>query len=353
MATIKLRWLVKDTDARGNDRYYVRMPGKPKYRLRGEPGSSEFMDGYNAAVDGRITPRLQKVPEGSFEWLCRTYFNSTNFKSELGLESQKVRRRILEGLCRTLGDKPFHRIETRHVRGWMDARADRPEAANGLLKALRGLFAFAVIRGIAKQNPVELIKKVRVKTEGFHTWTVEEVRQYEAFYPIGTTARLAMAMLLFTGSRRGDVVKIGRQHIQDGLIVLRQGKSRRGVHLPILPELQQVLEATTLGNLTYIVNQFGNPFTAAGFGARMRKWCNAAGLPHCTSHGLRKAGAVIAAENGATDRQLMAIFGWAKADMATLYTQQADRKRQAAMGMPTLVSRTETVPTDHKTGTKG
>ena len=176
MATIKLRWLVRDPDARGNDRYYVRLPGKAKYRLRGEPGSAEFMDGYHASVEGRITaPQLQRVPEGSFEWLCRTYFTSTNFKAELGAESQKVRRRILEGLCKTLGDKPFHRIETRHVRGWMDARADRPEAANGLLKALRGLFAFATVRGIAKQNPVEFIKKGIIYLTPHLFWPIYEI----------------------------------------------------------------------------------------------------------------------------------------------------------------------------------
>jgi integrase len=52
------------------------------------------------------------------------------------------------------------------------------------------------------------------------------------------------------------------------------------------------------------VTQYGRAFTVAGFGNRFRDRCHEAGLPHCTAHGLRKAGATIAAENGAIDRQL-------------------------------------------------
>jgi hypothetical protein len=59
-----------------------------------------------------------------------------------------------------------------------------------------------------------------------------------------------------------------------------------------------------------LVNAYGQPFTKAGFGNRFRDWCDSAALPHCDAHKLCKAGALIAAENGATKKQLMAIFGW-------------------------------------------
>jgi hypothetical protein len=54
-----------------------------------------------------------------------------------------------------------------------------------------------------------------------------------------------------------------------------------------------------------------------------------AGLPQCSAHGLRKAGATVAAENGATDRQLMALYDWTTAAQANVYTAAADRKRMA------------------------
>jgi len=60
-----------------------------------------------------------------------------------------------------------------------------------------------------------------------------------------------------------------------------------------------------------------------------------AGLQQC-SHGLRKTGAAIAAENGATNLQLMAIFGWLTEKEATRYTKAARRKHMAADAMPLL-----------------
>jgi integrase len=87
------------------------------------------------------------------------------------------------------------------------------------------------------------------------------------------------------------------------------------------------------GHLTFLVTQQGRPFTHAGFGMRFREWCDAAGLPHCTAHGLRKAGAVQAAQNGATASQLMAIYGWSDIKQAERYTRSADQKRLAGDSM--------------------
>jgi hypothetical protein len=81
------------------------------------------------------------------------------------------------------------------------------------------------------------------------------------------------------------------------------------------------------GDPTFLVTEFGRAFTADGFGNWFRKQCDDAGLPQCSAHGLRKAGATIAAEAGATDRQLMAQYDWESAAQATAYTAAADRKR--------------------------
>jgi hypothetical protein len=79
------------------------------------------------------------------------------------------------------------------------------------------------------------------------------------------------------------------------------------------------------------------PSSAKGFGAKFRTWCDDADLPHCTAHGLRKAGAVAAAHNGATPHQLMAIFGWRTLEEAERYTKAAEQKRIAIGAMSLLV----------------
>lgn len=98
-----------------------------------------------------------------------------------------------------------------------------------------------------------------------------------------------------------------------------------------------VLDASVLGGSTHLVTAFNKPFTANGFGNRFRKWCDEAGLTHCSAHGLRKAGATIAAENGATEHQLMAIYGWESPKHAALYTRKVNRHRLAAQAMHLLV----------------
>jgi integrase len=105
------------------------------------------------------------------------------------------------------------------------------------------------------------------------------------------------------------------------------------LEIPVLPVLAETISATQSGRLTFLVTQYGKPFTVSGFGTRFRKWAIAAGLPHCTPHGLRKAGAVQAAENGATASQLMAIYGWSDIKQAERYTKAADQKRLAGDSM--------------------
>lgn len=241
-------------------------------------------------------------------------------------------------------------MQPRHVRELRDEKLDLPEAANARVKALRRLFAWAIEYDLASGNPAADVAYLSGSGEGFHTWTVDEVSQFEAHHPIGSKARLALALLLYTGVRRSDVVKLGRQMERDGALHFTEKKGadsralgrkkstvpKRRV-LPILPALRAVIDATPSGTLTFLVTSFAQPFTAAGFGNKFRVWCNAAGLPHCSAHGLRKAGATIAAENGATAHQLMALFGWTTIRQAEGYTQKANRERLASEAVHLLM----------------
>ena len=160
---------------------------------------------------------------------------------------------------------------------------------------------------------------------------------------MGTKARLAFALLLYTGQRRSDVIRFGKQHAKRGTLTFTQYKGRnRKPHkltLPILPVLQKIIDASPCGDLTFLVNEFGRPFTDAGFGNKFRDWCDQANLSRCSAHGLRKAGATVAANNGATAHQLMAIFGWDTLKEAEKYTAKADQQRLAEAAMHLLDKR--------------
>jgi Phage integrase family. len=147
------------------------------------------------------------------------------------------------------------------------------------------------------------------KTLGHKPWTVDMIEQYHRSIPLGTKARLAMDLMLYTGLRRSDVVRIGPQHIRDGILTIRLQKSggMTEVVLPVLAPLQESINATKTGDLAFLVTNFGKPFTAAGFGNWFAEQCKAAGVDG-RAHGLRKAAATFAAENGATPHDLMAIL---------------------------------------------
>jgi integrase len=363
---IRLRFVVQDIDRHGKRRIYFRRKGSAKVRLRADPGSEAFLEEYRSAfaAEPQKAPVTRQVAQpGTCRWLCERYYLSAEFQ-QLGDRTRYVRRGLLDAFCErnNTATKRFAHLEPRHIRQLRDEKVHTPEAANGRVKALRQLYAWAKDAGIAASNPAKEVPYLSSGSDGYHTWSVEEVRGYEAAHPIGTKARLAMALLLYTGVRRSDVVRLGPRMEHDGVLCFTETKGaiaktrKRGSgpkhrELPILPELRAILDATPPGASTYLVTEFSKPFTANGFGNRFRKWCDEAGLEHCSAHGLRKAGATIAAGNGAREFALMAIYGWESPKQAALYTKKADRRRLTFENMHLLVPSVPPLSTSKHGGT--
>jgi integrase len=198
---------------------------------------------------------------------------------------------------------------------------------------MRGLFKWATNTEQVDVDPTEGIRAAVPRTDGYHTWTEDEIARFETRWPIGTRERLALAILLYTGLRRADAAVLGRQHIRNGDIAFRTAKTGRQIIIPVLPWLASVIDASPTGDLAFVATAQGHPMTPDAFGQWFIRACKAAGVPG-SAHGLRKAGAVRAANDGATVAHLNAIFGWTGSKMASLYTEHADRVRLArdAMG---------------------
>ena len=175
----------------------------------------------------------------------------------------------------------------------------------------------------------------RPKGDGFLSWAEEHVTAYEKCWPIGTRQRVWLDVLLYTGLRRGDAVRLGRQHIREGVATLKTEKTDTIVTLPILPVLAETLAAGPCGDLTFIAGESGTPLTKESFGNLFRDACRVAGVPG-SAHGVRKIAATRAANAGATVAQLEAIFGWQGGSMAALYTRAADRRRLSIEAMSKL-----------------
>jgi integrase len=222
-----------------------------------------------------------------------------------------------------------------------ERRKATPNQANNFIKSMRGLFHWAIDVEIANFDPTRDVKLLAVKTEGFHVWTEDELTKFEARWPVGTRERLAFDLLLYTGLRRGDAVRLGRQHVKDGVFRLKTEKNGVIVEAPILAPLARSIAAAPTGDLSFISGERGKPMAKESFGNWFREACKTAGVPG-SAHGLRKAGATRAAENGATQGQLKAMFGWTDDNMPSLYTRTADRARMAASGMSMLEKKGKT-----------
>ena len=189
------------------------------------------------------------------------------------------------------------------------------------------------------------------RPDGFHCWTAAELAQFEAHHPIGSKARLACALLFYTGCRRADVVGLGPKSVRrDGKLsfVPHQGrrKSADPLVINIAPELQAIIEASSsvIGTAMWLETWNGKPFTSNGFGNWFGDQCRGAGLPHCSAPGLRKARAVHYAHRGASTAQLKARFGWSTDSMAAKYIKTANQEHFADM-IEELPARRQRVPT--------
>lgn len=335
----EFRYVTEDVDRHGNVRLYVRKPGKAKVRLYQMPGTDAFREEYQAALNAPVAPpRLAKSKPATIRWLSEQYQQAAPFKA-MNEVSRKLRRAILESICDEVGNLRYALMKPINVAKIRD-KAASPSAANDRVSALRQMFKWACSPEcrLAEVNPAVDIAYLPARNpEGYHSWSVDEVRRYEATHAIGTRARLAMALLLYTGTRRSDAISLGKQHERDGVLHFTEVKGRARKpklrEIPILPELRAAIDACPSDTLTYLVNGYGQPYSNNGFSNRMRRWCDEAGLPHCSAHGLRKAGATIAADNGATEFQLMSIFGWDSPAQAAIYTRKANRNKMAREGM--------------------
>ncbi len=319
--------------------WYVRDSHGPRLRIRIRAafGTSEFDGEYSAAI---VALSVQKAKNagtsaGTLAWLVERYRETTAWTG-LSLATRRQRENILRHVLETAGTQPLSRITTAAIMVGRDRRAATPSQARHFLDAMRGLFRWAAKAKIVRTDPtIGVDDPPRPKSDGFLVWTEEHVAAYERRWPLGTRQRVWLAVLLFTGLRRGDAVRLGRQHVRDGVASIKAEKTETWVTLPILPVLLEAIEAGPCGDLTFIAGKNGNPLTKETFGNEFREACRAAGVPG-SAHGVRKIAATRAANDGATEAQLEAIFGWHGGKMASLYTRSADRRRLSLEAMHKL-----------------
>lgn len=333
-------YLNRETTRHGGVKWYFRRYPGPRILLRSQYGSSAFWAEYAAARDGEVieAPKPAAGRRGSLAWLFDRYRESAAW-CDLSAATRRQREYIIAGVLNKSGGVSFAQIAAKDIEAGKDARRDTPAQARNFLDAMRGLFRWALAADYIEIDPTANVKnpKRARRGEGFPVWSDDDLARYEARWPLGTRERVWLAVLLYTGLRRGDAVRLGRQHIRGGVAVLKTEKSGYEVELalPILPALAEAIKAGPVGDLALICGEGGGPLTKESFGNAFAAAARAAGVAK-SCHGVRKAGATRAANAGATVAELEAIFGWSGGGMASLYTRSADRRRLAVGAMSKL-----------------
>lgn len=347
-------------DRHGKERLRFRRAGYPSGYFTAPLGTEEFREEYHRfnnpeaiKIAAQQAAEARTIP-GSVGDLQRQYYAVPTRLGPTATTQEKIRSVLDRGFFNGREDRLVRDIRFNHLEAIIAKRRIKfkneetgrheggVESARKLRKELVRLFKFASKIGMIGQSPMEHVERVTVaageRSKGFHSWSEAEISKYRKHHPIGTNARLAMELILWTDQRSIDSIHLGRQHIKDGRFQITQSKTGSTLVLAIAPQLLEAIVAMPSApeNMCFLVNEWGRPFTRKGFGNKFRDWCDQAGLPHCSAHGLRKATLRRMADLAMPNKTMKSLSGHVKDDEIELYTKAADQQRLARQAIEQL-----------------
>ena len=319
-------------DRHGKTRYRFRKKGCQSCYIHGPYGSAEFINNYQAALSNRSVS-VKEPHHGTVDWLITDYMRSSKYKNL----NEAYRKSLFYALGRfreKYGTKQYAELSPKHVETIMDEMAATPQAANTFHKLIVRLWGYAV-KHHALSTPIPTIgvKRFQDSEAGYYTWTAADIQQFEAHHGVESKAVLALRLSFYTGVARSDIINLGWQNIQGNRIRYARHKTGQAVSLPLMPGLREALDIVPPGQMLFLLNHYGNPYTDETFGNWFQKCRKNAGLESGSIHGLRKAGAVELAEAGGTEFEIMTYLAHKTPKEAARYVRAANRNILADSAM--------------------
>lgn len=372
------QYVSRFTGQHGKERYRFRHKTLPGGYFTAEPGTDKFREEYHAFMHPDAIPApvpATRYATGSIDDLVSRYVSVAKRLGPSEVTQQKIRA-ILEDFREgetqggvRIGMLPAARVtfeaidkivERKRVKtGVGNKTKGGVHAAQKLRKELIRLFAFAMKANLIDHNPAALADKVKLtiaeKTGGFHSWTEDEIQRFRDHHGLGTRERLAMELILWTDQRRSDVVKMGKAQIVDGCIPVEQEKTGATLWLPVAPQLLEAIVAMAPGATSpfcFLMTKRGGPFKKESFGNFFKAACIAAGLPHCSAHGLRKATLRRMAELEMANKTMKSLSGQTSDKTLAIYTRDASQKKLANSAVAMLAKWEMGVRNEREQGAK-
>ncbi len=302
---------VKASKRRKGGTYYYAWRGGP--RLRGEPGSPEFVASYNAAVEEHRAPDMSR---------CRAFVTlykaSDDYKKKLADSTKRNWAPWLDRIADHFGDlriAQFDRPEKIRpiIRQWRNKWADKPRTADYGMQVLSRVLSYAVDPlGKIASNPCEGIKRLYSGDRSEIIWTDVDIAEFKAVASVQTG--WAVDLAAHTGLRLGDLIRLTWKQIEDDAIVLRTGKSRqrREVIVPLYDDLRAILASIPKVSITVLTSSERKPWTADGLKTAIQrakvaaKWAE----KDLHFHDLRGTAATRFYVAGLSVRVIAEIMGW-------------------------------------------
>jgi integrase len=331
---IRLQYVHEYRDRKGRLRRYVRRKGMPRMALPGLPGSPEFMAAYRDALAALPLPK-SRMASGTLGDLVTRYYASAEF-ANLKPSSQKLYRLVLERHAAQDGHRLVRDLPSAKARKIIEEiGAATPGMANLTRSVLIALMEFGIDMGMRRDNPFKRTTRYRLGSR--HTWTDAELDAYRARWLLGTRERLAFAVLLYSGQRVSDAVKLKRSDV----LAITQQKTGKELSIPVHPALARAVKAGPSNGIYIVGLEDGRPMSAQTLTKLIRRAVRKAGLPaHCKAHGLRKAAMRRLAENEATTKQMAAVSGHKTLKELERYSEAADQVKLAAAAIARLPDET-------------
>lgn len=314
---------------------YYRTKGKPLVALPADLplDSPDFLAAFAAAA--KATGRPSKAPTGTIAAMIEGYLASHAYRA-LSNDYRRVIRREAEAIKEQAEDARAKDLKPAHIRA--DLAPLAPNKSRARMKAWRAICAFGMDVGLIEVNPSDGVQRKRAETtDGHPPWTMAEVQAYRAHWPHGTAQRAAMEVLLWTGARTVDAVKLGPGMVDSGgVLAFRQSKTRDLAYVPWTCPVPAHADAADRDHMhtaiaamprqmTWLATQAGASRTVKGLGQLISQAARAAGFRK-SAHGLRKCRAIALAEGGASPHEIGAWTGHKSLSEVERYTRAINRR---------------------------
>lgn len=297
-------------------------------RIKSEYGTAAFIDEL-AAIE-RKTAATEPAP-GTLGLLFQDYRHSHQFM-DLAVVTRQGYERMMR-LLQPIFEMPLVQLTPQFIASLRDKVAHKHgrRQANYVMSVVSVACEFGRERGFIDTNPVKGIKRVRRARDlprANRPWTENERRTVLDNVPLQLKAPIALAM--FTGLRKTDVLALTKGAIRDGRIWRRTNKTGQEVSLPIHPDLEHLLSVAPKSDaITIAATSRGKPWTTSGFNSTFIKAIGRLEReskvePGLTFHGLRHTVGTLLVEAGFDIDTVRRWLGQKTLAMAIHYSQTAD-----------------------------